>query len=241
MALYAPPESRPVHPRCFREGGVRAVLRFLWTGLPSELSKQDTQLAIVKPLDEIAVPCGAATCASSGRAAAPAALRELNRERGDISGDARFAADLDAGYGGFAGFNGESSSAATGGSNAACRRTATCASSASGSSSAPGRLRLRPLRAQGPSRRRHRQRLLFQIETALHERGYERLLGLRRRRQPHRALDLRGARPPAAGRWSARASCGAGTTGSCRWRHMGGAPQHGAWRRRSSSSSCRSC
>lgn len=90
--------------RRFREGGLRAVVAFLVTGLRAQLSKHDTQIVIVKRLDEIAVPLrrGDLDVAPVERRHLPA-LAELNRERGDISGDERFAADLDAGHGGFVG------------------------------------------------------------------------------------------------------------------------------------------
>jgi GNAT superfamily N-acetyltransferase len=90
--------------RRFREGGLRAVFAFLATGVRAQLSKHDTQLVIVKPLGEIAVPLrrGDVRVEPVEPRHVPA-LRELNRERGDISGDERFAADLDAGHGGFVG------------------------------------------------------------------------------------------------------------------------------------------
>jgi GNAT superfamily N-acetyltransferase len=102
------PESLHAHihelSRRFREGGVRAVLAFLLTGLRAQLSKHDTQLVIVKPLDEIAVPLRRGDIhVEPVERRHLAALRELNRERGDLEGDARFAADLDAGHGGFVG------------------------------------------------------------------------------------------------------------------------------------------
>jgi ribosomal protein S18 acetylase RimI-like enzyme len=94
--------------RRFREGGLRAVFAFLMTGLRAQLSKHDTQLVIVKRLDEIAVPLrrGDVRVEPAEERHLPA-LRELNRERGDISGDERFATDLDAGHGGFVGLRGE--------------------------------------------------------------------------------------------------------------------------------------
>jgi hypothetical protein len=90
--------------RRFRGEGVRAVLAFLVAGVRAQLSKHDTQLVIVKPLDRIAVPLrrGNVHVEPVERRHLPA-LRELNRERGDLDGDARFAADLDAGHAGFVG------------------------------------------------------------------------------------------------------------------------------------------
>jgi hypothetical protein len=94
--------------RRFREGGVRAIVAFVATGVRSQLAKRDTRLVIVKRLDEIAVPKrrGQVRLEAVERCHVPA-LRELNRERGDLAGDARFAADLDAGHGGFVGFSGD--------------------------------------------------------------------------------------------------------------------------------------
>ncbi len=92
----------------FRDGGPRAVSAFLVAGVRAQLSKRETQLVIVKRLDEIAVPLrrGDVRVEPVERRHLPA-LRELNRERGDLDGDARFAADLDAGHGGFVGFKGD--------------------------------------------------------------------------------------------------------------------------------------
>lgn len=90
--------------RRFREGGLRAVFAFLTTGLRAQLSKHDEQLVIVKPLEEIAVPLRRGDVhVEPVESRHLTALRELNRERGDLSGDERFAADLDAGHGGFVG------------------------------------------------------------------------------------------------------------------------------------------
>lgn len=91
--------------RRFREGGVRAVFAFFATGIRAQLSKQDTQLVIVKRLEEIAVPLRHGLVRMEPIAAEHLpALRELNRERGDLDGDDRFAADLAAGHNGFVGF-----------------------------------------------------------------------------------------------------------------------------------------
>jgi GNAT superfamily N-acetyltransferase len=89
----------------FRHGGGRAVLRFLAIGVRAQLSKRDTQLVLVKPLDAIVVPLrrGSVRVEPIERRHL-AALRALNEERGDLGGDARFAADVAAGHGGFVGF-----------------------------------------------------------------------------------------------------------------------------------------
>ncbi len=89
-------------------GGLRATLAFLASGLRAQLLKRETLFVLFKPLDEIVVPAraGSIRLEPLERRHLPA-LRELNRERGDVAGDARFAADLDAGYGGFGGFRGD--------------------------------------------------------------------------------------------------------------------------------------
>lgn len=93
--------------RQYAAGGVRGALAFLADGLRAQMVKHETLLVLVKPLDEIAVPPrpGSLRLEPIERRHLRA-LRELNRERGDVDGDRRFAADLDAGYGGFAGFRG---------------------------------------------------------------------------------------------------------------------------------------
>jgi hypothetical protein len=90
------------------EGGLRGVVAFLAAGARAQLVKRETLLVIAKRLDAIVVPLrhGQLRMEEVERRHVPA-LRELNRERGDVEGDARFAADLDAGYRGFVGFHGE--------------------------------------------------------------------------------------------------------------------------------------
>lgn len=85
-------------------GGLRGALAFLGRGLRSQLAKREALVVLVKDLDEIAVPVrpGKLHVEPIEPRHLPA-LRELNRERGDTGGDARFAADLEAGYRGFAG------------------------------------------------------------------------------------------------------------------------------------------
>ncbi len=84
------------------------MLAFLASGLRAQLLKRETLVVLVKPLDQIAVPArtGGVRLEPLGHRHLPA-LRELNRERGDLAGDARFTADLDAGFGGFGGFRGD--------------------------------------------------------------------------------------------------------------------------------------
>jgi len=89
-------------------GSPRETLRFLARGVRAQLAKHETLVVLLKPLDEIAVPArrGAVRLEPIERRHLPA-LAALNRERGDLEGDARFAADLDAGYRGFAGYRGD--------------------------------------------------------------------------------------------------------------------------------------
>ncbi|HEU4702443.1 MAG TPA: GNAT family N-acetyltransferase [Conexibacter sp.] len=162
-----------------REHGARGVLAFLADGLRAQLHKQNTELVLVKPLDRIAVPLrrGDVRVEPLERRHLPA-LRELNRERGDLDGDARFAADLDAGHGGFVGFKD--------GQLVACYWWV--------DATMPPHRDMRTLglgielaqrdvygydlyvhkghRAHGTS-----NDFLFQVETALRERGFERLWG----------------------------------------------------------------
>jgi len=165
--------------RCFDDGGPRAVFAFLLAGMRAQLTKRETELVIVKRLDRIKVPLrrGGVRVEPIERRHLPA-LRELNRERGDLRGDARFAADLDAGHGGFAGFKDE--------------RLISCYWWVDGDK--PPHRDMRELGlgielGRGDAygydlyvHKRHRaggtvNDFLFQIETALHERGFERLWG----------------------------------------------------------------
>jgi len=94
--------------RRVRDGGVRALVAFVAAGLRAQLIKHETVLVIVKHLDQITTPkrCADVRLEPLERRHL-AALRELNRERGDLDGDARFAADLDAGYQGFVCYRGD--------------------------------------------------------------------------------------------------------------------------------------
>lgn len=179
------PRLSSLHPmarelrRRFRAGGVRGTASFLVAGLRAQLSKQETLLVIVKQLDAIAVPArrGNVRMEPLERRHMPA-LRALNHERGDLEGDARFAADLDAGYGGFVGFSGE--------------QLISCYWWAEGQMPPHRDMRtfglgieLRAGEVYGYDLyvdKRHRaggtvNDFLYQIETALHERGFERLWG----------------------------------------------------------------
>ena len=177
------PEPLPAHARelrrRIRDGGPRALLAFLGRGLRAQLVKRETVLVIVKRLDEIAVPARRADVRLEPleRRHLPA-LRELNRERGDLEGDGRFAADVDAGYGGFVGFRGDA--------------LIGCYWWADGDMPEHRDMRELGLGIQlGPRdvygfdlyvHKRHRSggtanEILHQVETTLRERGFERLWG----------------------------------------------------------------
>jgi GNAT superfamily N-acetyltransferase len=98
---------RELRRRLLRDG-VRGTLAFLSSGVRAQLVKRESMLVLRKQLDEIAVPARRGRVRLEpieSRHLPP--LRELNRERGDLEGDARFAADLGAGYAGYAAYRGE--------------------------------------------------------------------------------------------------------------------------------------
>jgi len=165
--------------RRFAAEGLRGVLAFLASGLRAQVSKHETQLVIVKRLDQIVVPLrhGQVRIEPIEQRHMPA-LRELNRERGDLTGDARFAADLAAGHGGFVGFKEQ--------------QLVSCYWWVDGNAPPHRDMHALGLGIQlGPGdvygydlyvHKRHRaggtvNDFLFQIETALRERGYKRLWG----------------------------------------------------------------
>jgi hypothetical protein len=177
------PESLVSHARelrrRFRDGGLREVGAFLVAGVRAQLTKQDTRLVIVKRLDEIAVPKrhGQVRLEPVERRHVPA-LRELNRERGDLAGDARFASDLDADHGGFVGFSGDRVIGCYWWVDASAPRHRDMKELGLGIELGPGDVYGYDLyvhkghRAGGTV-----SDFLYQIESALHERGYERLWG----------------------------------------------------------------
>lgn len=159
--------------------GPRGTAAFLLAGLRAQLVKRETLVVLVKPLDRIAVPArtGTVRLEPLERRHLPA-LRELNRERGDAEGDARFAADLDAGYGGFAGFHGEQLIACYWWSDATMPRHRDDVRLGLGLALGPGDVYGFDLYVD----KRHRaggtvSDVLYQVETALRERGFERLWG----------------------------------------------------------------
>lgn len=180
MPLY---ESFVSHARAlrgrFHDGGIRAVLGFVLTGLRAQLSKHDTQLVIVKQLDEVTVPLrrGEVRIEPLQRRHL-AALRALNHERGDLGGDARFAADLDAGHGGFVGFKDDQLVSCYWWVDAGKPPHRDMRQLGLGIELGPGDVYGYDLYVH----KRHRaggtvNDFLFQVETALHERGYASLWG----------------------------------------------------------------
>jgi len=160
-------------------GGARGLLAFLGDGVRAQLVKHETLVVLAKPLDAIAVPArrGGVRLEPIERRHLPA-LRELNRERGDLEGDARFAADLDAGYGGFAGFHDDEL--------IACYWWADASMPPHRDMRRLGlEIELGPHDAYGFDLYVHKQHraggtandVLYQVETALHERGFARLWG----------------------------------------------------------------
>lgn len=185
----------------FREGGARGVAEFLTAGLRAQLSKRETRVVIVKPLDRIAVPTrrGQVRMEPVERRHVPA-LRELNRERGDLEGEKRFAHDLGAGYGGYVGFAGDQL--------IGCywwvdehMRPPHCDLGELGLELGPGDVYGYDLyvhkghRAGGTV-----NDFLFQLETALRERGFDRLWGyvMADNRSARWTYDARGYEP----RWN---------------------------------------
>jgi GNAT superfamily N-acetyltransferase len=172
------PTARELRRR-LADGGPSGVLAFLAGCVRAQFVKRERLVVDLKQLDEIAVPArvGSLHVEPLEPRHLPA-LRELNRERGDLAGDARFAADLDAGYRGFAGFRD--------GRLVACYWWC--------DASTPPHRDLRRLGLGielGPKDvygfdlyvdKRHRaggtaNEMLFRVESALRERGFERLWG----------------------------------------------------------------
>ncbi len=165
--------------RRFAAGGARAALAFVAERLATQLRKHETLLVLAKPLDDVVVPLrtGTVRLEPIERRHLPA-LAALNRERGDLEGDARFAADLDAGYGGFAGFRGDEL--------IACYWWCDARMPAHRDMARLGlEIELGPRDVYGFDLyvdKRHRAGgtaadVLHQVETALRQRGFERLWG----------------------------------------------------------------
>lgn len=90
--------------RHVRETGLRATGRFVVTRAWRHVLLRQELIVLVKELDEIAVPARRGVVRVEPTAARHLdGLRALNAERGDAGGDARFSADVAAGYGGFVG------------------------------------------------------------------------------------------------------------------------------------------
>lgn len=172
------PTARELRRR-LADGGLRGLLAFLAGGVRAQVRKRERLVVDVKRLDEIAVPArlGALTVEPIERRHLPA-LAELNRERGDLDGDRRFAADLGAGYRGFAGFQD--------GRLVACYWWCDARMPPHRDVRRLGLgIELGPQDVYGFDLyvdKRHRpggtaNEMLYRVETALRERGYERLWG----------------------------------------------------------------
>ena len=88
--------------RRFREHGARGALRHIGARMRAQLVEHDRHLVVVKDLREISVPLrhGNVLVEPIERRHLPM-LCALNRERHDLTGDVRFSGDLNSGYGGF--------------------------------------------------------------------------------------------------------------------------------------------
>jgi hypothetical protein len=165
--------------RRHREDGARGTASFVAEKLRAQLTRRDTRIVILKRLDDIAVP------ARRGRVRSEQlkqrhllALRELNRERGDLEGDARFAADLAAGHGGFVGFLDAKLVACYWWVDATMPRHRDMEGLGLGIELGPGDVYGYDLYVH----KQHRAGgtvpdFLHQVESALHEQGFERLWG----------------------------------------------------------------
>jgi len=101
------PSARALRRRV-REDGPKSAGRYVAGRLRAQFHERKQHLVVEKDLSEIAVPArrGAIRVEPLERRHLPA-LRELNREREDLTGDVRFAGDVDQGYGAFVAFRGE--------------------------------------------------------------------------------------------------------------------------------------
>lgn len=165
--------------RRFARGGLPEVLAFLAGGVRAQFVKRERLVVDMKRLDQIAVPARVGTLhvALLERRHLPA-LRELNRERGDLRGDARFAADLDAGYRGFAGFRDGQLVACYWWCDASMRPHRDLRRLGLGIELGAGDVYGFDLYVD----KRHRaggtaSEMLFRVESALREQGFERLWG----------------------------------------------------------------
>lgn len=165
--------------RRFHEAGPRAALHHVAERLRAQLLERERHLVVVKDLSDIAVPLrrGRVRLEPIERSHLPA-LRALNRERHDLTGDGRFAGDLDSGYGGFVARKGDEPVGFYWWADAGMPRHRELSAVALGIELGPGDVYgtdfyvAEAHRAGGTA-----NDFLHQIETALRARGFERLWG----------------------------------------------------------------
>jgi len=177
--------SIPLYPavyalrRRFREDGPRGAVRHVVARAHAQLAEQNRHFVVVKDLREIVEPRrhGALVLEPIERRHLPA-LSLLNRERHDLTGDERFAGDLDAGYSGFVARRGEELVGFYWCTDAAMPPHRELGSVALGVELGPGDVYGTDFYVA----ERHRaggtaNDFLYQLETALRERGHQRLWG----------------------------------------------------------------
>lgn len=165
--------------RRLSEDGPRAAARFLGERLRAQVYERERHLVLVKDLSSVTVPArrGNVRVEDLERRHLPA-LSELNRHREDRTGDARFAGDLANGYAGFVAFDGDDLVGCYWWCDATMPPHREFQEVARGVELGPGDVYGTDFHVD----ERHRKGgtamdFLFQIETRLGERGYERLWG----------------------------------------------------------------
>jgi GNAT superfamily N-acetyltransferase len=177
--------SIPLYPplyalrRRLLEDGPRAALLHLARRVRAQVHERDRHLVVVKDLREIAEPRRRCPLELEPveRRHLPA-LRALNRERHDLTGDARFAGDLDSGYGGFVARVDDELIGFYWWADAGMPPHRELSAVALGVELGPGDVYGTDFYVA----ERHRaggtaNELLYRVETALRERGFERLWG----------------------------------------------------------------
>jgi hypothetical protein len=176
IPLY--PAARALRRR-YRADGAPGALRHVGRRLRAQLYERERHLVLEKDLREIVVPLrhGQVRIEDLGQRHLPA-LGELNREREDLTGDVRFAGDLAHGYGCFGAFKDEQLvgfywwADATMPAHRELRAVARGVQLGRGDVYGTDFYVGERHRAGGTA-----ADFVFQIETALRERGFERLWG----------------------------------------------------------------
>jgi GNAT superfamily N-acetyltransferase len=172
------PFARALRRRLHEDGALGAA-RYAAKRLRAQLYEHERHLVVEKDLSEIAVPVrrGTVRLEPVERRHLPT-LREINREREDRTGDVRFAGDLDDGYAGFVGFKGDEPIGCYWWVDASMPPHREFRGVALGVELGPGDVYGTDFYVA----ERHRAGgtaadFLYQLETALRERGFERLWG----------------------------------------------------------------